>query len=263
MPKTVAKILDILSTRIVEKYKPVIIGVFDDGDDGAAALMIKEVLANRYDVRLSGKISEPDTEVPLAIIGTDQKISAVNVNILAKGIGLALKKGSPYPNVVILRIEARRTSDMKKMLESVHPDIAVFAPREEDADAEVQEKRSKRKAREKALLFRCLKKNDYAIFSADDAALKEVAGKSRCSKMTFGFSEESKVKGKIFRGGEGEEAMNGNNGTSFKITYKGTIVPFYFPSEVGERQVYAALAAAAVGLHLGSNLVEISEVLRK
>jgi len=259
MPKTVTKILDILSTRIVEKYKPVIIGVFDDGEDGVAASMIKEVLEKRYDVRLSGKISDLDTEISLAIIGTDHEAVSVNANVLAKGIGLALKKGSSYPNVVVLRIEPRRSSDIKKMLENVRPDIVVFAAGEKDLEAG----KTKRKAREKMLLFRSLKKNDYAIFSADDVALKEMADKSRCSKLTFGFGEGAKVKGKIFQGGEGEESMNSNKGTSFKITYRDTIVPFRFPSEVDERQVYAALAAATVGLHLGSNLVEISEALRR
>jgi len=265
MPKPVAKILNLLSTRIVEKYKPVIIGVFDDGADGAASLMIKEVLEKRYDVRLSGKISDLDTEIPFAVIGTNCEILSGNAksgsaNALARGIGIAFKKTDSYPNIIVLRIDA---GDMKKMLEIVRPDIFVFAEGEAGAQSEAQTKKSKRKAREKTLLFRSLRKNDCAIFSADDEDLKEPADKSRCLKMTFGFNESAEVKGKKFQGEEGEELPGDKRGTSFKITYQGTIVPFHFSSEAGERQIYAALAAAATGLHLGSNLVEISEALRR
>ena len=263
MPKAVAKILNLLSTRIVEKYKPVIIGIFDDGDEDAASLMIKEVLEKRFDVRLSGKIFDLDTEIPLAIIGKDCESSFGNTNALAKGIGIAFKKTSSYPNVVVLRIDARSLGDMKKALEIVRPDIVVFASGERCSGSEAQIKKSKRRSREKALLFRCLKKKDFAIFNADDEVLKEAADKSRCSKMTFGFGEDAEARGKIFRGDEGEISTDEKKGTSFKITYKGTIVPFHFSSEAGEKQIYAALSAAAVGLHLGANLVEISEALRR
>ncbi|MFA6897309.1 MAG: Mur ligase family protein [Patescibacteria group bacterium] len=268
MPKPVAKILNLLSTRIVEKYKPVIIGVFDDGADGAVSLMIKEVLEKRYDVRLSCKISDLDTEIPLAVIGTNCEVLSGNAksgsaNALARGIGIAFKKADSYPNIIVLRIDAHDAGDMKKMLEIVRPDTFVFAAGETGVQSEAQTKKSKRKAREKTLLFRSLRKNDCAIFSADDEDLKEPADKSRCLKMTFGFNESAEVKGKKFQGEEGEELPGDKKGTSFKITYQGTIVPFHFSSEAGERQIYAALAAAATGLHLGSNLVEISEALRR
>jgi UDP-N-acetylmuramoyl-tripeptide--D-alanyl-D-alanine ligase len=54
---------------------------------------------------------------------------------------------------------------------------------------------------------------------------------------------------------------SGLAGMSFKISYEGTIIPFRLPYALGRGQVYAALAASAIGIHFGYNLVEISEIL--
>jgi UDP-N-acetylmuramyl pentapeptide synthase len=106
--------------------------------------------------------------------------------------------------------------------------------------------------------MRSLRKNDLAIFCADDETMRAMAQRLRGKKMTFGYSEDAKVRGKIFRGED-----EGGEGTSFKISYRGTVVPFHFSSAITEKEVCAALAVAAVGLHMGFNLVEISEALRR
>lgn len=257
MPKTVAKILDILSARIVEKYKPVVIGVFDDYD-GKVSAMIKEILEKRYAVHLGDPIREPETEIPYALIGTG-KTGHEEAEAVMRGMGLALRKDNAYPHVVILRMEACKTGSMKKFLEKVRPAMAVFAGGETCCAGDAAGKKKIRHALgEKSLLLRSLRKNDLAIFCADDETVKALAQKSRCAKMAYGFGEEAKVRGRIFHGEEGSD-----EGTSFKISYRGTIVPFRFPMATGKMEVCAALAAAAVGLHMGFNLVEISEVLRR
>jgi len=255
MPSVVAKMSDILSMKIVEKYKPVLIGVFDDSEEGAVSTMVKEVLEKKYEVRLSERISDPDKEIPYAVIGADAALSK-GANVVMKGIGLAVRKDSSYPNVVIFRIDAKKAGDMKKLIGKLKLDIAVFASGETCRTEESGGRNSKRAVGEKSILFRSLRKKDCAIFCADNETIKAIAAKSRCSKITFGYGEDAKVKGKIFYGEEG-------SGTSFKISYRGTIVPFHFSSKTSEKEVCAALAAVAVGIHMGLNLVEISEALRR
>lgn len=240
MPKAVAKILNLFSTKVIEKYKPIIIGVFDDDEKGTAGMMIKKVLQDRYDVHSGGSTSKADTAIALATFD------------------LVLKGSRSRPGVMIIQMDTCGAVDMKKMLEVVRPDIAIFSEMKKTCPKHI-----KRDATEKALFFRSLKKDNVAIFSAADENLKTMAQKSRCAKITFGFDAQSTVRGEIFHGGNDENAIDGKKGTSFKITYKGTIVPFHFSTEVDERQIYAALSATAVGLHLGSNLVEISEAMRK
>jgi UDP-N-acetylmuramoyl-tripeptide--D-alanyl-D-alanine ligase len=50
---------------------------------------------------------------------------------------------------------------------------------------------------------------------------------------------------------------------SFKIQYGNILVPFRLYNTLGKPQVYAAAAAAAVGIAFGINLVKISEALEK
>ncbi len=255
MPKTVEKILDILSARIVEKYKPVVIGVFDDCGDGTVSLMIKKILEKKYAVYLSGPISGPEREIPYAMIGVEEDTGDGMAAAAMKGIGLALRKNGSYPNIIILRMETRKVGDMKRLLEIVRPDISVFAAGE-TCHSDDPAKKGKCSVGEKSLLLRSLRKDEVTIFCADDETIRAIAQKSRGKKIAFGYGEEAKVRGKIFR------AEGSDEWTSFKISYRGTIVPFQFSSGVGEKKVCAALAAAAVGLHMGFNLVEISEALR-
>lgn len=240
MRKAVIKMLNLSAGRIVDKYKPVVIGVFGDGKEGEYCMMIKKALEGKFDVYMSGSISKADTGVAFALVD------------------FMFKRSKELPNVIILRMDARRTLDIKKMLEAVRPDFVVFADVHVPADENLPGRKMRQELREKSLLFRSLRKDDMAVFGADDGAIKELAEKARCRKITFGFDAKAEVRGEMFH----VEGSSAKSGTSFKIAYQGTIVPFHFSGEGGENRVRAALAAAAVALELGLNLVEISESLR-
>ena len=68
--------------------------------------------------------------------------------------------------------------------------------------------------------------------------------------------EESKFSSSPFA------AARENGGTNFKINYQGKIVPFWLESSSKE-QIYSVLAAVAVGVVSGLNLVEISQSLKE
>lgn len=257
MATTSPILLNILSVKILKKYRPRIVGVFESGDEWPAALMIKQVLEKRHIVQMSSGIVENESDMLFAILGMDEKSFRSDARALGKAISLVLRRDSSYPSVILLRLRTRRASDMKKILEVAAPDVVVFAGRKNDAE----EERKKSVSSCKALLLRSLKKNNLAVLSSEDEAAQEAASKTRCLKMTFGFGEKAAVRGEMFRGGEME--AESKKGASFKVSYGDTFVPFHLPDSENRNDICAALAAAAVGLHFGSNLVEISEALRK
>lgn len=238
MPKAAIKILNSLSVMIIEKYKPVIIGVFDDGKKGEYALMVRKALEGKFDVCVSPLISNGNTGIAKAIID------------------FFFKKSQVQPNMLILRLGVERGVYVKKMLKILHPDIVVFGRGNGTGQGNMA-------GAEKSLLFRSLKKNVLAVYDADDKVLDELADKSRCSKMTFGSGADAMIKGNIFETEAEAEQGSKEGGTTFKITYDDSIVPFHLASQASEEEVSAALAAIAVSLHLGSNMIEISEALRK
>ena len=97
----------------------------------------------------------------------------------------------------------------------------------------------------------------YLVLNFDDETVRELKNKSAAHPMTFGFGARADV-----RASDMVITQFPNLGTNFKINYDGKIVPCWLENLFGKENVYAALAAASVGLTLGLNLVEISEALK-
>ncbi len=264
MRNIVVKILNVLATQIVEKYKPVIIGVTGSVGKSTTSRVISEILKTKYEVRLNNSAYRSDINIPLAIIGAESGKQSIAewVKVFAKALALIFKKSSFYPDVIILNMAVNRPDDMKKMLQVVHPDVAVFTGVGEIPAHIEYFKSGKHIAREKSLLFKSLNKKDLAVLNMDDEFIRNLSGSLKCDIMTYGFASDLTVKGEeIFLGEKKWKTSNGKIGMSFKITYEGTTVPFRFSYALGRGQIYAALAGAAVGLHFGFNLVEISQAL--
>lgn len=93
----------------------------------------------------------------------------------------------------------------------------------------------------------------YLILNFDDETVREIRTESKAHILTFGFQEGPDFKA-------ADTKLNG--GTNFKIHQDGSIVPVWLEEVFGKEQIYAALAAAAVGKIFGLNLVEVSRALK-
>jgi UDP-N-acetylmuramoyl-tripeptide--D-alanyl-D-alanine ligase len=93
----------------------------------------------------------------------------------------------------------------------------------------------------------------WLILNFDDETVREIKDETNLKEMTFGFQE-----GADFQASD----IKLNHGTNFKINYKGSIVPVWLEGLFGKEQIYASLAAAAVGTIFDLNLVEISQALK-
>lgn len=108
-------------------------------------------------------------------------------------------------------------------------------------------------------LAKSLPSRGYLILNFDDETVREIKDETNLRELSFGFQE-----GADFQATD----IKLNNGTNFKINYKGSIVPVWlaptpkFGVGVGKEQIYSALAATAVGTIFGLNLVEISQALK-
>ena len=97
----------------------------------------------------------------------------------------------------------------------------------------------------------------YLILNFDDETVREIKNKSRAHPLTFGFGMRADI-----RATDVVLTQAPAWGTNFKINYQGNIVPVWLEKLFGKEQVYAGLAAVAVGQVLDLNLVEISEALK-
>jgi UDP-N-acetylmuramoyl-tripeptide--D-alanyl-D-alanine ligase len=78
--------------------------------------------------------------------------------------------------------------------------------------------------------------------------------------LTFGFSPEAEVTASELK--NIRDAENRNFGINFKLVHNGSAVPVLLSDVLSETTVTAALAAAAVAIIYGFNLVEVSQAFK-
>jgi UDP-N-acetylmuramoyl-tripeptide--D-alanyl-D-alanine ligase len=116
---------------------------------------------------------------------------------------------------------------------------------------------------EKLTLAKAIQEMGLVVLNADDE--KQMAARSHLKGHTFtyGLHSEAAVRAEhqhIFYTEEGERREPA--GLTFKLSFEGTSLPIKLNGLLGEHQLYPALAAAAVGLKFGVNLVQVAEALQ-
>lgn len=263
MRSVIIKILNILARKMLAKYKPAVIGITGSVGKSSAKKAIYEILKRKYKVHCDRSCYSVDISVPLAIIGMESGEHSVVrwVKIIFKTIGRLFQKNG-YPDVIILEMGVNRPGDMKKMLAAVKPDIGIITGIGRFPSHTEYFKDAKHIAREKFLLARSLGKKDLAILNLDDEFVKELSGNIKADMITYGFGENADIRAEeVLSGSKKFKTEDGSPGMRFKISYKGTTIPFRLPYALGRGQIYSALSAVAVGIHFGFNLVEMSEAL--
>ena len=258
-------ILASLARATIEKYKPMIIAVTGSVGKTSARTAIFDVLKSTRRVRTAAKNFNNEIGVPLTILGIDHQ----GKNILAWAWSLAhiwldLRfSNKPYPEILVLEYGVDRPGDMDYLVSIARPDIAVVtaigevpAHIEFFADAEAV-------ANEKAKIVAALPIEGYAILNHDDYAVYDMKEKTRAHVMTYGFEEHADVRIANYEVRVTKDEAHGDvpDGISFKIEQNGSMVPVRLHNTFGKPACFAAAAAAAVGLVLNKNMVEISVAL--
>jgi len=126
-----------------------------------------------------------------------------------------------------------------------HPEKEFFAGELKDAEEAIE-------------LAKSLPSHGQLVLNYDDETVRDIHNQSYAHPLTFGMGARADIKVS-----DVVLTQFPDIGTNFKINYEGKTVPVWLERLFGKENIYAALAAAAVGETLGLNLVEISVALKR
>jgi len=259
--------LRVLAKWVLNKYKPKIVGVTGSVGKTSTKEAIYAVLSSKFRVRESIKSYNTKYGLPLTILGKKSgfKNPFAWIWILMSGLGLVLFTKKDYPEILVLEMGLDMPGDMSNLVKIAPCHVSVIT-----AIGLVHTEffgSLEKIVREKQIIISHLKKDNIAVLNIDDTLVVQMQEKTRAQIMSFGFSEQAKVRATevdVSTGPSPEPWANGQiKGLSFKLIHDGSSVPVFLPGVFGQHQVYSALAAAAVGLSFSMNKAEISEALRK
>lgn len=262
MKKVLQNALAGFAKTVIEREKPLVVGVTGSVGKTSTKEAIGAVLGGSFKIRVSPKNYNNELGLPLAILGLKSGGKSLFgwLGAFLRGWRAAMMKAAGYPKILVLEMGVDRPGDLAKLMEIASPAIGVVTAVGE-AHAEFFGSMDEI-AKEKRTLVEKLPREGFAILNRDDDRVWSMAGRTRAKTVSFGFHDEADVRaiGVSMNYAFGDEP--GEAGVHLKISYKGSMVPVFLPDVLGKQGIYAALAAAAVGLVQGLNLVEISDRLR-
>jgi len=259
------KILALLARLVIARQKPVIVGITGSVGKTSAREAVFAVVSAKMPARRAEKNYNNEIGFPLTVLG--EKHGGKNLwkwfKIILKSMGKIFKRSADYPRVLILEYGIDRPGDMDYLLKIARPDIAVVTAMGEVPVHVEFFKDPKEVVREKTKLPAAVGSRGLVVLNADDSAVIKMKEFVSAGVISFGFQEKTDVRviNYEFRKSLDKELGEIPDGISFKIANKGRVVPVRLHNCFGKPQAYAAAAAAAVGIRLGMNLVEISEAL--
>ncbi|MDP3770187.1 MAG: UDP-N-acetylmuramoyl-tripeptide--D-alanyl-D-alanine ligase [Candidatus Sungbacteria bacterium] len=259
------RILASFAKATLVKHKPIIVVVTGSVGKTSTRHAVAEVLKKFYRVRMSHKNHNTEMDVLLTILGIEHygnNIVAQFGALIHAACNMYVSKKA-YPEVLILEYGVNRPGDMDRLISIARPNIAVVTaigevPSHIEFFKDVEELTA-----EKAKLVQALSIDGYAILNHDDYGVYDMKEKTKAHVMTYGFEEQAEVRivNYELRLAKDENLGDIPDGITFKIQQNGSIVPIRLHNVFGRPSCYAAASAAAVGLVLNRNLVEISEAL--
>ncbi|MFA5070536.1 MAG: UDP-N-acetylmuramoyl-tripeptide--D-alanyl-D-alanine ligase [Patescibacteria group bacterium] len=266
LKKILEKKLRFLAKKILKKYQPDVIGITGSVGKTSAKEAIYTVLAAKFPSRENIKNYNNEIGVPLTIIGAESGRKSIFswLKVFMKALALIVAT-KPYPKILVLEMAADKPGDLSYLTDFIPLKVAVvtaIGPVHLEFFGKIENI-----VREKSQLVAALPKEGFALLSADDELVLGMKEKTKATLSTYGFSAAAEVKASEPQLSYGEGGLDGLEkrrikGLSFKVSFEGSTTPFFLPGVLGEHQVYSALAATAVGLAYGLNLVGISEALR-
>lgn len=251
---------------VIAKNKPIIIGVTGSVGKSSTKEAIYYVLKNKFPVvRNKGNLNN-ETGLPLAIISNiDPKGSLIKwLRVFAQSLYLKMVRSKNYPKVLILEMAVDRPGDMQYLNQIAQSNIAVITSI--GITHLLYFKNQKQILKEKLEITKPVKKNGLVILNYDDPSLRPLKKTLTKPALTYGFRKGADILATDLKIGYSPELGEGVSlaqGVSFRISYRTIFLPVKLNHIISKAQVYSALAAIAVGIHFGMNLVEITRALKQ
>ena len=263
--RMIQQILGWFARKIIHKYQPRVIGITGSVGKTSAKEAIASVLEGSFAVRKNERNYNTEIGIPLAIIGfPGQPKSFFNwVEVLLNAVELLLFKDRSYPTLLVLEMGADHPGDIRTLTKIAPCDIGVVTavgPTHLEYFSTVEEV-----LKEKSILVSHLRKRGTAILNHDDALVYPLRHRTQAQVFTYGYEASASVQAVEVKISLEPWIQNKKSdylgGVTFKLVFRGSTVPVRLPGLIGNPPVYAALAAAAVGINLGINLHTIAERL--
>lgn len=256
-----------ISRLALRRHKPTVVAVTGAVGKTSTRRAILATLKAQYHDRVRGTVGNRNSEigVPLAILGISPggKSAVVWMWRILQGLRAALFDVR-YPRVLVLEMSADTPGNISELAALAPPNIAVVTEIGEIPRHVERYAGPKNFAREQARLVEALPVDGWAVLNGEDPTVVMMRERTGAHVRTYGSSDKGDydVMATAFefrsRSDAGKEVPDG---VSFKIEYRGKVIPVRLRGTYGAGIVRAALAGAAVGLAMGMNLVEISEAL--
>lgn len=259
--KFIQHTLKYLTKLILWRYKPLIIGVTGSVGKTSTKEAIYTVLKNKFKVERNVFNLNTEIGMPLTIIrGKDAKrnIFLWFYNFFHT-LWLFVFKTKKYPQILVLEMSEDAPGMIKYLVDLARPKIGVITTIGDPPVHLEYYKNTNQLIEEISYLPQNLTLNDTMILNADNALVLDFKDKTVAKVLSYGFSEYSDIKVTDYKLINVDDLKN--IGMNFRLEASGSFVPVRIEGVFGKAQAYALAAAAAVGLSLDMNLVEISEAM--
>lgn len=254
------KVLRFMAISLLRRHQPQIIGITGSVGKSSAKEAIWLALKDKFKVRKSAGNYNNEIGIPLTVIGakSGEKNFLRWLMVVLKWL-LEMMRPFGYPKILILEMAIDRPDDMKYLTEFIRPDIGILT------DISFSHlkffKSVENLAKEKIILLKRTKSDGLVIYNADSELVKKNIEKISGRKVSFGLENSSA----IFNASDIRFIASENNlkGLSFKLNYKGKIIPFRLPNIIARHQIYAVLTAVAVADYLKVNLINAAKSLEE
>lgn len=247
--------LERLARFTIRRYAPGVVAITGSVGKTSTKEAVRAVLAHRYRVRAAAKSFNNELGVPLTVISDAERSGGVFFwfSALLTACSRLVVRSRDYPEVLVLEYAIDRPGDMNRLIHIAAPDVAVMTAMG-DIPVHVEFFTGPEAVvHEKAKLVKALPLDGFAVLNADDPKVAGVADLAKGHVITYGYAEGADVRISNFK----NEFRGSEAALSFKISYKGTVVPVIFRGALGRAESYAAGAAATTGIAFGMNLVDI------
>lgn len=257
--KILEKTLRFMAVTVLKRHKPLIVGITGSVGKSSTKEAVALVLSRLYEVRKTDGNYNNEIGIPLTIIGAKSGESSIIgwFFVCIKWVAVVLLPVR-YPDILVLEVGIDRPGDMEYLTGFLPVKIGIATQISGSHMAYFGSIANI--AKEKSRLIAALPEDGTAILNADDKRVMKMSEKTKASVLTYGFSEHAIVRADHIISHRGAKLVEG---FSFKLNYDGKSIPVRLPKIVARHYIPAALVAAAVGLALKMNLVEIAESLER
>ncbi len=238
--------LSFFAQQIIRKYKPIFIAVLAKDAEFNPALAINKVISKEYAAPAHPVEIRSEADFLSCVLNLEKDSGFASKGLSA--ISLLSQKSIDYPEVITLVIFDQNVLDkIKKYSGFLKFNIIVILP---ETDKKNQ--------------FELRKIKDFVypgakfILNFSATRMIDVLKKKKCEVVTYASPGADIFASDIILQTNGGIKGAKRCGISFKVNYKGSVLPIRVNQSVDEREVYNCLIAILAGLAMKINLVRIA-----